>query len=94
MRLTARYALFDTDDYDTRQYVFEQDVLYAFSVPALSGRGTRVYGLAQISCTRHLTLWLRLAETHFRHQRTVGSGLEEIQGPRRTEFKAQARYRF
>lgn len=94
LRLTARYAVFDTDDYDTRQYVFEQDVLYAFSVPALSGQGTRVYGLAEINCNRHLTLWLRLAETHYRHQRTVGSGLEEIQGPRRTELKAQARYRF
>ena len=94
LRLTARYALFDTDSYDTRQYVFEQDVLYAFSVPALSGQGTRVYGIVEISCTRQLTLWLRLAETHYRHQTTVGSGLEEIQGPRRTEFKAQARYRF
>ncbi|UOQ67151.1 helix-hairpin-helix domain-containing protein [Hymenobacter volaticus] len=94
LRLTARYALFDADNYDTRQYVFEQDVLYAFSVPALSGQGTRIYGLAEISCTRSLTLWLRLAETSYRHQRTVGSGLEEIGGSRRTEFKAQARYRF
>ncbi|MDF7810125.1 helix-hairpin-helix domain-containing protein [Hymenobacter sp. YC55] len=94
LRLTARYALFDTDDYDTRQYVFEQDVLYAFSVPALSGQGTRIYGLAEISCTRNLTLWLRLAETSYRHQSTVGSGLEQIEGSRRTEFKVQARYRF
>ncbi|UOG75884.1 helix-hairpin-helix domain-containing protein [Hymenobacter tibetensis] len=94
LRLTARYALFDTDDYDTRQYVFEQDVLYAFSVPALSGQGTRVYGLAEITCSRHLTFWLRVAETHYRHQQTVGSGLEEIAGPRRTDVKAQARYRF
>jgi hypothetical protein len=94
LRLTARYALFDTDSYDARQYVFEQDVLYAFSVPALSGQGTRIYGIAEISCTPQLTLWLRLAETHYRKQSTVGSGLEEIQGPRRTELKAQARYRF
>ncbi|MBD2715771.1 helix-hairpin-helix domain-containing protein [Microvirga sp. STR05] len=94
LRLTARYAIFDTDSYDTRQYVFEQDVLYAFSVPALSGQGTRIYGIAEINCSRHLTFWLRLAETHYRYQNTVGSGLEEIQGPRRTEFKAQVRYRF
>ncbi|UYZ61411.1 ComEA family DNA-binding protein [Hymenobacter weizhouensis] len=94
LRLSARYALFDTDDYDTRQYVFEQDVLYAFSVPALAGRGTRAYALAQVEISRHLTLWLRYADTHYRHQRTVGSGLEEIQGPRRSEVKAQVRYRF
>ena len=94
LRLSARYALFDTDDYDTRQYVFEQDVLYAFSVPALYGRGTRTYLLAQIQATRHLTLWLRYADTHYRHQTTIGSGLDEIQGNVRDEVKAQARYRF
>ena len=94
LRLSARYALFDTDDYATRQYVFEQDVLYAFSVPALYDRGTRTYLLAQIQATRHLTLWLRYAATHYRHQTTIGSGLDEIEGNRRDELKAQARYRF
>jgi len=94
LRLSARYALFDTDDYDTRQYVFEQDVLYAFSVPALYGQGTRTYLLAEIRCNRHLTLWLRYAETHYRNQTTIGSGLELIEGNRRSEVKAQARYRF
>ncbi|MCC2547961.1 helix-hairpin-helix domain-containing protein [Hymenobacter sp. BT175] len=94
VQLSARYALFDTDDYDTRQYIFEQDVLYAFSVPPLYGRGTRLYGIAEIKCSRHLTLWLRYAETHYRNVTTVGSGLEEIQGPRRSEVKAQLRYKF
>ncbi|MCB2379684.1 helix-hairpin-helix domain-containing protein [Hymenobacter sp. BT635] len=94
LQLSGRYALFDTDDFDTRQYVFEQDVLYAFSVPALSGQGTRAYAIAEVKCTKHLTLWLRYAETHYRHQNTVGSGLEEVQGPRRSEVKVQARYRF
>ncbi|TGE17614.1 helix-hairpin-helix domain-containing protein [Hymenobacter elongatus] len=94
LRLGGRYALFDTDDFDTRQYVFEQDVLYAFSVPALSGQGTRAYVLAEVKCTKHLTLWARYAETRYRNQNTVGSGLEELQGPRRSEVKVQARYRF
>ncbi|WP_324671952.1 helix-hairpin-helix domain-containing protein [Hymenobacter sp. GOD-10R] len=94
LRLSGRYALFDTDDYDTRQYAYEQDVLYAFSVPPLYGQGTRVYALAEVRCTSHLTLWLRYAETHYRYQQTIGSGLEEIQGARRSEVKAQARYRF
>ncbi|NVO86091.1 helix-hairpin-helix domain-containing protein [Hymenobacter terrestris] len=94
LRLSARYALFDTDDYDTRQYVFEQDVLYAFSIPVLAGQGTRTYVLAQFDVNRHLTLWLRYADTHYRHQDTVGSGLDEIQGNRRSDVKAQLRYRF
>ena len=94
LKLTARYALFDADDYDSRQYVFEQDVLLAVSVPALYGQGTRVYGLAEIRLNRALTLWLRYAETRYRHQDVVGSGLESIQGSLRSEVKAQLRVKF
>ncbi|RTQ50948.1 hypothetical protein EJV47_08485 [Hymenobacter gummosus] len=91
LRLTARYALFDTDDYDTRQYVYEQDVLYAFSIPVLYGRGTRYYALAEYKINRRLTLWLRFANTRYRNQKTVGSGLDEIQGSERSDVKAQLR---
>ncbi|MCC3153858.1 helix-hairpin-helix domain-containing protein [Hymenobacter sp. BT770] len=94
LKLTARYAVFDADDYDTRQYVYEHDVLLAVSVPALYGQGTRVYGLAEIRLNRSLTLWLRYAETRYRHQQTVGSGLETIQGALRSEVKAQLRVKF
>jgi hypothetical protein len=93
VRLTARYAVFDTDDYDTRQYVFEQDVLYAVSVPALYGQGTRAYAIGQATISRHFTLWLRYADTRYRHQATVGSGLEEIKGAARSEVTAQVRYK-
>ena len=94
LRLTARYAIFDADDYDTRQYVYEQDVLLAVSVPGLYGQGTRAYGIAEIRLTRGLTLWLRYAETRYRHQDVVGTGLETIQGALRSEVKAQLRAKF
>jgi hypothetical protein len=93
VQLSARYAVFDTDDYDTRQYIFEQDVLYAISVPALYGQGTRAYVIAQASFSKQFTVWLRYADTHYRHQSTVGSGLEEIKGSARSEVTAQVRYR-
>jgi hypothetical protein len=94
LKLTARYSIFDADDYDSRQYIYEQDVLLAVSVPALYGQGTRVYGLAEIRLNRSLTLWLRYAETRYRHQDLVGSGLESIQGQLRSEVKAQLRVKF
>ena len=94
LKLTARYALFDADDYDTRQYVYEQDVLLAVSVPALYGQGTRIYGIAEIRINRAFTLWLRYAETRYRHQDVVGTGLEAIDGQLRGEVKAQLRVKF
>ena len=91
--LAARYAVFDTDDYDTRQYMFEQDVLYAISAPALYGQGTRAYALLQATLNKHFTIWLRYADTRYRHQSTISSGLEEIKGNARSEVTAQVRYR-
>ena len=38
-----------------------------------------------------MSVWLRLAQTVYRNQVTVGSGLDEIQGNRRTEVKVQIR---
>jgi hypothetical protein len=74
--------------------VYEQDVLLAVSVPALYGQGTRMYGIAEIRINRALTLWLRYAETRYRHQDVIGSGLESIQGSLRSEVKAQLRVKF
>lgn len=94
LRLSTRYALFDTDSYDTRQYAYERDVLYAFSIPAFSGRGTRFYTLLQLRPLRDLDVWLKYGLTHYRDQQSIGSGLETIEGPRRSDVKVQVRYKF
>ena len=38
-----RYCIFNTDNWDSRLYSYENDLLYTFSIPALSGEGTRSY---------------------------------------------------
>jgi hypothetical protein len=38
-----RYCLFKTDGWDSRIYTYENDLLYSFSIPALSGEGSRSY---------------------------------------------------
>ena len=92
--VSARFALFDTDGYDTRQYVTERDVLSAFSVPAFFGTGTRAYMVAQYKMSDKIDTWFKLAHTQYRHQKTIGSGLEEISGPARSDIRCQIRYRF
>lgn len=51
-----RYALFDTDDYDSRVYAFENDLFAAVSIPAFSGRGSRWY----VNLHWRVNDWLRL----------------------------------
>lgn len=94
-QLSSRFALFDTDDYDNRQYVFERDVLYSFSIPAYYRRGLRTYVLLNYDATSKLSLWLRLSRTTLMPPDTsIGSGLDEINEPQRTDVKVQMRYRF
>jgi len=93
-RAQARIAIFDTDDYDTRMYAYENDVLYAFSVPAYYGRGTRFYLNMSYNVNRTVSLWLRFSQTYFADRSVISSGNEEILGNRRSEVKAQVRVTF
>jgi hypothetical protein len=43
LTLWARYCLFKTDDWNSRMYTYENDLLYSFSIPALYGEGSRSY---------------------------------------------------
>ena len=38
-----RYCIFDTDNWDARLYTYENDLINSFSIPALSGSGSRTY---------------------------------------------------
>lgn len=94
LSLSARVALFGTDDYDSRQYVYERDVLYSFSFPAYFNQGIRHYLLAQYSLNRHLDVWVRWARTDLTNQDTVGSDLDQVDASHKSEVKVQARWRF
>ena len=94
LSLSGRVALFGTDDYDSRQYVYERDVLYAFSFPAYFNRGVRHYLMAQYNVNRHLDLWVRWSRTDYTNVSTVSSGLDQIDAPHKSEIKLQMRWRF
>jgi hypothetical protein len=42
LTIWARFCCFNTYDWDSRLYVYENDLLYSFMVPAFSGRGSRI----------------------------------------------------
>lgn len=94
LSLSGRIALFGTDDYDSRQYVYERDVLYAFSFPAYFNQGIRHYLLVQYGLNRHVDIWVRWARTSLTNQDSVGSDLDQIDAPHKTEIKVQARWKF
>ncbi|UEG48503.1 helix-hairpin-helix domain-containing protein [Ferruginibacter lapsinanis] len=89
-----RLQYFETDDYNSRLYAYENDVLYSFSIPVFYEKGFRYYVNVNYDFSKKLSFWLRLAQTINEGKSTVGSGLDEIKGNRKTEVKLQLQYLF
>ena len=87
--LTFRYAIFDAKDYNARIYAYENDVLYSFSVPALYGKGMRVYLLGKVKLFNALTLYARIGRTIYSDRDEIGSGLTLIEGNHKTDLKVE-----
>ena len=92
--IAGRYALFDTDDYDNRLYVYERDAWLAFSFPVYYGKGVREYLLLQYRVSKQVDIWLRWGQTRYLNSTIIGSGGETIAGDTRNDIKFQARIRF
>jgi hypothetical protein len=92
--LSARFALFDAEDYDNRQYLYERDVWLAYSYPAYYGRGYRTYLVASFRASEAIDLYARYAYTRYADREETGSGVDRIEGAERNEVKLQVRVRF
>jgi hypothetical protein len=89
-----RLQYFETDNFDSRIYAYESDVLYGFSIPAFSDKGYRYYTNVNYDFSKKLSVWLRFAQLIYVNRTTVGSGLDEIDGNRRSEVRMQLIWKF
>lgn len=91
LEATFRYALFDTDGYNSRIYTYENDILYAFSVPSYFDQGQRIYLMLKWKVFNQLDFWFRIGRTTYFNRSNIGSGADEIEGNHKTEVKLQVR---
>ncbi|MGE0087915.1 MAG: ComEA family DNA-binding protein [Bacteroidales bacterium] len=94
LNLNLRFAVFDTDTYNSRIYAYESDMLYNYSVPAYYSKGTRFYLNLKYTITEFLDLWIRYSQTYYSDLDVISSGLAQINGNTKSEIKAQIRIRF
>lgn len=94
VKWSGSVILFDSDNHDNRHYRYERDVLYALSLPALSGEGFRYYTLIQFNLLRSITAWIKFSRTTFLDRNEIGSGTESIDGNTKSDLSIQLRYRF
>ncbi len=90
----GRLAVFGTPGYDSRIYAFENDVLYAYSFPVYHGKGIRAYANARCRIGRTMDIWVRYATFVYRGIDELGSGLDLIEGNRRSDVRVQFRAQF
>ena len=88
LNLSFRYAIFDTK---LSIYAYENDVLYAFSIPAYTSTGTKYYLTLKYEITDRIDMWFRYARISYANRDVVGSSLDEIQGNHKSEIKLQVR---
>jgi hypothetical protein len=91
-------AVFETDDYDSRIYAYEPDLLYHFSLPSFYGRGIHYYMNIHQDFSRligrgpgrfRISGWLKWGQTFYPGAISIGTGLDEIPGNRKSEIRAE-----
>ena len=91
---SARLAYFDTDDFDSRIYAYENDLIYEYFIPFYQNRGIRTYINLRYDIGYNMTAEIRASRTYFENRDLIGSGFDIIIGNTKTELKAQFRIKF
>ena len=68
MSIRLRLQAFDAREWENRIYIYEHDVLYAFSIPATYGLGGRAYLSLRWQIIPQLALYFRVSETVYAKQ--------------------------
>jgi len=91
---TSRFAIFRSEDFNSRLYAFENNLLYSFSIPAYFDQGVRAYINVRWKISRNILWEARFARTWINQAESIGSGLNEIEDNTRTEIATQVKLTF
>ncbi len=89
-----RYAMFNTDDFNSRIYSYDPDVLYAFSIPSYSDKGYRLTFNLKYSVNNHFIIWMKIGHTNYANKNIISSGNQQINSNCLNEGKIQINYSF
>jgi len=89
-----RLQYFETDDYNSRIYAYENDVLFYYSIPAFYDKGYRYYLNVNYDLNSSISFWIKWSQTLYHDVKSIGSGLDEIPGSKKSEIRMMARIVF
>lgn len=92
--ISARYSSFETFDYNSRIYEFENDIPGTFSNYALSGKGSKWYLLVKLNIINNLRFWIKYRAIYYDGIETIGSGDMQTEGNTRQDVRIQFSYQY
>ena len=92
--ISARMSWFNTDDYETRIYTLEKDVMYSYAVTGFSGTGHKFYLLATSSLNKKIKLQFRYSLIKYYDRTLIGSGWSEVSSDKIHQINLLISYRF
>jgi hypothetical protein len=91
---SARLQYFETDDYASRIFAYENDVSYSYSVPAFFDKGYRYYINYSFHLKKGISLWIHWGRMIVVNKTSIGSDLDEIDSNHRSQITLQCQWLF
>ena len=70
-QITLRWMFYDVEDYNARQYAYEPDVPYSFSIPAYNGKAVHPFIIIKYNLFNNMDCWFKIGLTKPMNQLTI-----------------------
>jgi len=94
VNVETQIAYFDTDDYNSRIYINEKNILYGFGFPMLYGKGLRYNLTGNLKIGSHWNFDIKYALSNYANKSKLSSGLQEINGNTQQDLWLQVRFAY
>ena len=92
LKIQCRLAWFKTDSYQSRIYVYENNVLYGYSFPSFMGEGYRSYLNLSWKPFPKWTCYLKGGYVIYPDRETISSGVTKVEGNQLYDLTFQIRF--
>ena len=93
LKTILNMGYFHTDDYASRLYVYEPNLLYSFTFPTYDGKGMRLCGVAQANITDQFIAVLKIGSTKYFDRKQIASSLQQINSSIKTDLELQIQWK-
>ena len=89
-----RFRSFNSDEYDSRIYEYENDLPGVFSNYALYGKGTKWYIMFSVKLSQNFRMLAKFRKIVYDGVDSIGSGLTSISGGKRQDIHVQLEFKY